>query len=122
MSKPWVYIASPYTCGDQALNVRFQAHVFDELLDGGLVVPIAPLWSHFQHVLQPRPYHDWILYDAEIITRVDALLRLNAVCTRTGYFQSKSEGADREVAQARNLGIPVFFSIRDMHNWVRTKP
>ena len=118
MSKPWVYIASPYTQGDQALNVRFQARVWDELRDDGIVLPIAPLWSHFQHMLQPRRYQDWIDYDLELLERVDAVLRMSAVCVRTGYLQSDSDGAEGEVDHAAKLGIPVFYSINTLYEWV----
>lgn len=84
MAKPWVYIASPYTRGDQALNVRFQMRTWQELMNDEMVLPIAPLWSHFQHLVYPRPYQDWIDYDLELIERMDAVLRLDADCERTG--------------------------------------
>jgi len=55
MKKLVIYIASPYTSGDVAMNTHFQCKVFDELLSDGRVIPIAPLWSHFQHTVFPRP-------------------------------------------------------------------
>lgn len=117
MTKPWVYIASPYTKGDQAANTRFQMSIWDTLLSMS-VVPIAPLWSHFQHLHRPRPYQDWIAYDSEIISRCDACLRLDAVDPWIAYTQHESRGADAEVRLFRSLGKPVFFSIDDLTHWV----
>lgn len=118
--KPWIYIASPYTLGDQATNVRFQLRMWDALLSMH-VIPIAPLWSHFQHLHRPRPYQDWIAYDNEIITRCDACLRLDAVDANTGYRQSESTGADDEVRLFERLGKPVFRSLDELWNWVATQ-
>lgn len=115
MAKPWVYIASAYTKGDPGINVLFQLKAWNELLDMG-VVPIAPLWSHFQHVYFPRPYEDWVAYDNEIIARCDALLRLDAEWPVGGgrYFQHESPGADAEVALALSLGKPVCYSVVEL--------
>lgn len=117
--KPWIYIASPYTKGDQALNVRFQMQIWDTLVAMN-VIPIAPLWSHFQHLHRPRPYQDWIDYDNEIITRCDACLRLDAVDSWVGYSQHESSGADAEVRLFRSLNKPVFFSLDSLAHWIAT--
>lgn len=60
MNKPLVYIASAYTKGDAAINVRFQCSIFDKLLSDGRVWPLAPLWAHFQHLIYPRGYKYWV--------------------------------------------------------------
>jgi hypothetical protein len=115
MDKKLVYIASPYTKGDQALNVRFQMRIWDVLLDLG-VVPVAPLWSHFQHMHSPRTYDEWVAYDNEIIKRCDVLVRLDAnESTPAGpYTMRESPGADAEVALALSLGKPVCYSIFEL--------
>lgn len=95
-----VYIASPYTLGDVAANVKRQIDTADALIDNGFA-PFAPLYYHFQHMVHPRPYEDWIKIDLEWIKACDCVLRL----------AGKSEGADGEVAYAKELGIPVFYSI-----------
>lgn len=118
MSKPIVYIASPYTAGDPALNVRFQCEVFDHLLTHGRCVPIAPLWCHFQHVLFPRPYEDWIAHDLELVRVCDACVRLEAVCERVGYREGRSPGADGEVDRFRAMGKPVFYSLAELRCWL----
>jgi len=91
-----VYISSPYTKGDQALNVRKQMVTTDELMDKGFCT-ITPLYTHFQHMFSPRDYEDWMRIDLELIRRCDVVLRL----------PGESSGADREVAYAEELGIPV---------------
>lgn len=118
MSKPVVFIASPYTKGDPAMNAHFQCRVFDQLLAEGKVLPVAPLWSHFQHMMFPRPYEDWIGYDQAMLPRYDACLRLDAVVDDLGYKVSESAGADNEVATFRRLGKPVFFDIESLYEWV----
>jgi hypothetical protein len=118
--KPWVYIASPYTKGDCAINVRTQMEAFDQLLSLG-VVPIAPLYSHFQHMFLPRPYRDWIDLDLELIQRCDACLRLTAsheYADGTTYEQSQSSGADGEVAEFKRLGNPYFYSLQGVVKWL----
>ena len=117
--RPWVYIASPYTRGDQAINTRFQMRIWDCLLDIG-VTPIAPLWSHFQHLHNPRPYRDWVDYDNQIIRRCDACLRLAATDEETGYRQHASTGADAEVLLFQSLGKPVFTDFRGLMAWLDT--
>jgi hypothetical protein len=118
MSKPIIYIASPYTKGDPAINTRFQCEVFDRLLTDGKVTPIAPLWSHFQHLIFPRPYEDWTAYDLEIVQVCNACLRLNAEHSPMEYRVTESSGADGEEAEFEAMGRPVFYSIEDLYRWV----
>ena len=94
-----VYIASPYTKGDVAVNVGTQMDCADELISLGFA-PYVPLYSHFQHMHHPRPYEDWIRLDREWVLRCDCLLRL----------PGESSGADGEVALAVEYHIPVFYS------------
>lgn len=98
-----VYIASPYTKGDVAANVRFQIDIAEELMNLGFL-PFAPLYSHFQHMIHPRPYKHWIKIDLEWIKSMDCVLRLGG----------ESTGADNEVNLAEELGIPVFYSIDNL--------
>ena len=98
-----VYIASPYTKGDVAVNVKVQLDTYDELMTKGFA-PFAPLYSHFQHMAHPRPYEDWIKIDLEWVKVCDCLLRL----------PGESSGADGEVEFAKELGIPVYYSIEEL--------
>lgn len=98
-----IYIASPYTRGDVAVNVRRQIDCADELMNLGFT-PFVPLLAHFQHLIHPRPYEDWTTLDLEWISACDAVLRLSG----------ESSGADKETALANSLNIPVFYSISDL--------
>jgi len=98
-----VYIASPYSLGDQAKNVRRQIDCADKLMYLGFV-PYAPLMSHFHHLVYPHPIEDWYKLDNEWVRACHYLLRLSG----------KSKGADDEVALAEELGIPVFYSIGEL--------
>ena len=70
-----VYIASPYTKGDVAVNVRNSFIVADELVKLGYA-PFPPLFSHFWHFLSPKPYETWTTLDKEWVLRCDCVLRL----------------------------------------------
>ena len=98
-----VYIASPYTKGDPVLNVRRSLEAADELMLLGFV-PFAPLLSHFWHFYSPKDYLVWTAYDLEWVPVCDALLRL----------PGESTGADREVEEAREHGVPVFFDVETL--------
>ena len=119
MRKPIVYIASPYSRGDVALNTHFQCRIFDELLGDGLVLPVAPLWTHFQHLLFPRPYEEWINYDQALLHLYDCCLRLDVDIPERAYRQHDSKGADAEVASFERMGKPVFYSKQTLYEWVR---
>jgi hypothetical protein len=98
-----VYIASPYTLGDVAVNVKVQMDVADKLMTLGFA-PYVPLLTHFQHIAHPRPYQDWCTHDDAWIPCCDYLLRL----------PGDSAGADREAQLATKLGIPVYHSIDEL--------
>jgi hypothetical protein len=117
--KPVVYIASPYTKGDPAINTHCQLRAFDELMNDGIVWPFIPLTSHFIHLCFPRPYQDWIDYDLALIDRFDACLRLNAEMPELDYSVSHSSGADGEVARFKELGRPVFYDKQSLYEWVK---
>lgn len=105
-----VYIASPYTFGDIAVNVKLQIDTVDILMNKGFA-PFAPLYSHFQHMAHPRPYQDWVKIDLEWIKVCDCLLRLGG----------ESKGADGEVEFAKQLNIPVFYSIEELNKYYDEK-
>lgn len=109
-TKPYIYVAGPYTKGDSAINTHCQCLIFDRLISDGLVTPYVPLWSHYQHGVKPRPYQDWIRYDIEILEagRFDAILRCPAEIPELDYYQWDSSGADGEVKWFRDQGLPCF--------------
>jgi len=106
MNKLKVYIASPYTKGDTAINVKRQLDCVDELMTLGYA-PFAPLYSHFQHMAHPRPYTDWVEIDLIWVGACDVVLRL----------EGDSSGADGEVAFAKENGIHVVYSIEELEEY-----
>jgi nucleoside 2-deoxyribosyltransferase len=98
-----VYIAAPYTLGDREKNVLKAMETADILIRSGFA-PFNPLLTHFQHVKFPQNYEMWMRQDFVYLQRCDCLLRI----------PGKSKGADREIKEAKRLGIPVFNSIEDL--------
>jgi len=98
-----VYIASPYTLGDPVVNVRTSLQAANALMELGYH-PYAPLLSHFQHFLHPRPYEDWMRLDLAYLAVCQAVLRL----------PGRSKGAERECRLARFLKIPIYASIAEL--------
>ena len=98
-----VYIASPYTKGDVAVNVKRQIDVAAELIKIGMA-PYVPVLSHFIHMAHPQPYQTWTELDNEWVEASDWVLRL----------PGESAGADAEVRLAEHLGIPVAHDIREL--------
>ena len=100
-----IYIAGPYTHGDVAVNVRNALDVASRLLDDGFA-PYVPHLTHFLHMVHPHSYEEWLALDLAWLTVCDGLVRLDG----------ESPGADREVAEAHRLGIPVFLGVNAVIN------
>lgn len=99
-----VYIASAYTQGDVAINVRKVILVADELVKRGHT-PYIPHLTHFWHLVSPKEVKFWYDYDNSFLGHwAECLLRLD----------NESKGADAEVERAKRLGIPVYFRIEDL--------
>lgn len=97
-----IYIASPYTLGDVAVNVKAQLDTASQLIDAGFA-PFVPLYSHFLHMAHPKDCKVWVEQDNEWISLCDCILRL----------PGKSDGADAEVELAEKLGLPIYYSVQE---------
>lgn len=95
-----VYLAAAYTKGDVALNVRAALLAADRIWRAGHVV-IVPHLCHFWHLVIPHPYEDWIRLAGAWLELCDVVVRL----------PGDSDGADGEDLRARELGIPVYYSV-----------
>ncbi len=100
MEKIKIYIASPYTIGDQNENVRTQMLTFETLHSFGMM-PFAPLWASFQNLVFPHTWEEWLEWCSTWVKSCDCLLRL----------PGESKGADEEVRVAKMNSIPVYYSI-----------
>jgi hypothetical protein len=95
-----VYVAAPLTCGPVLDNIRTAILTGTELLDLGYA-PFVPHLSAFWDIVEPLCYEDWLAHDLEWLAVCDAVLRL----------PGESPGADREVACARERGLPVYHDL-----------
>lgn len=105
-----IYVAGPYTKGDVAVNVRKAIDAGEELASHGFA-PFVPHLTHFWHMIHPRPYEFWCDLDNEFVVCCDALLLL----------PGDSAGVVAEADLATRNGIPVFQSVPEILDWVRTR-
>lgn len=98
-----IYIAGPYSKGDVAVNVHNAIKAADKLMSIGYAV-YCPFLCHFQHLVCPRPYEDWLRHDLEWLPLCDAVLRL----------PGESPGSEIEVAYAVAEGIPVYYGLAEL--------
>lgn len=101
----FVYIAGPMsTSGEPGPNLHAAAVAASTLMLHGFQA-FVPHVTWFLHAICPTiDVSLWQEWDRLWITRCDALLRL----------PGRSVGADREVAWAEQIGIPVFHSVNDI--------
>lgn len=108
-TKPFVYMAGPITKPDPLVNTHRALYVAARMLGDGIVTPFVPHLTVLWELVLPQDYETWLAYDFEIIAKCDALLRL----------PGESAGADREVAHAATVNVPVFHDIRDLYAWAQ---
>lgn len=105
---PLVYIAGPITIPDPIWNTNKAILIADELYRTKICVPLVPHANLVWHLICPHPVDYWYEYDMHILKRCEAVLRL----------PGKSVGADAEVVQAKQWGIPVFLLPSALKAWV----
>lgn len=97
-----VFIAGPYTKPDQAENTRLAILAGHRLIAAGHF-PFIPHLFHFMHFIIPADYEVWTRQDFEWLEMCEALIRL----------PGESAGADAEVERAKQLCIPVYYSVQE---------
>jgi hypothetical protein len=103
-----IYVAGPYTEGDTMYNVRKAVNVGCDLRTDGWAV-IVPHRNLIDEILGwAEPHAVWLAEDLEIISRCDAVFRIDGA----------SPGADAEVAEAKRLGLPVFGDLTHALVWL----
>ena len=101
MKPVYVYVAGPLSHGNVVDNVRRAVLESDILLSHGYT-PYCPHLTHYWAMIAgDRSWDEWLSFDELWLARCDVVLRL----------PGDSPGAEREVAFARNHGIPVVYSI-----------
>lgn len=105
-----VYIAGPYTNGDNFENVRNAVDMAEYVFINApyAVVPIVPHLQAFWNLLYPHGWETWMTFDLAMLETCDALIRL----------PGQSEGASKEEDRARAMKIPVFHDPADLFVWM----
>lgn len=103
-----VYISGPITQGNRSLNFANAAWAMQELIEAGYA-PICPHLSMLHPADDQISYEKWLEVDFAWVEASQAVLRL------PGF----SPGADREVAHARSLNIPIYSSIPQLKEYCR---
>lgn len=106
-----VYVAGPISKGDLRANLTQAREAGQKLLKAGYA-PMVPhltcYWAGDTPEVLPdgTTHEDWMGLDLPWVAVADAVLRL----------PGESTGADREVALANSLGIPVYSRLDDLLN------
>ena len=97
-----VYVAGPYSkhMVDGTRNAILAA---EELRKAGYL-PFVPHLSLLWDLVCPSPYEEWLDYDLAWLKKCDILLRL----------PGESPGADKEVACAEALRMPIYYSVKEI--------
>lgn len=98
-----IYVAGPFTKGDQIINIREAILMGDCLLRLGHI-PYIPHLTGLWHMLSPHPVYEWYNYDNEWLRVCDALFRMHG----------ESGGADDEVMLMTHLGRPVYYNLSEV--------
>src|SRR5262249_18590433 len=103
--KTRIYIAGPLSTGNLVSNIKPAIEVANELIRRGFAV-FCPHLSHFNELFagESIPWEEWLTMDESWISVSHAVLRIGG----------PSRGADREVAFAHRLGIPVFYQVQNL--------
>ncbi len=98
-----IYIAGPYSRGDQVINTQNVIHAAEEIIARGHI-PFVPHLTMLWHLISPHPPEFWYSYDFEWLKECDAIFRLGG----------ESWGADREIDRAKELGLKIFKSVDEI--------
>jgi hypothetical protein len=100
-----VYIAGPYSKGDQVLNVRRAVEAAEEVAERcDSWVPIVPHLSMLWHAMSPHDVYYWYGYGLLLVECCQAVLRL----------PGESRGTEMEFARAVERGIPIVDSVNEL--------
>jgi hypothetical protein len=105
-----VFVSGPYSKGHVLDNVRDAIDAANRLWAAGFA-PFVPHLNLVWHLVSPKPYEEWLDIDAEWLPACGLLVRL----------PGESSGADKEVALAESMGIPVYYGVEQllaMESWL----
>jgi len=113
-----VYIASPYTNGWHADNVKRQLDAMKILMDNGFV-PFAPLLTHFCEIHHGSESLDWFGWELEWLKLCDVLVRIRPD-DKDGN-EIPSPGSDIEVETAYQNAVTVYNlkNLDELEEWAQ---
>lgn len=104
MKPVYVYVAGPLSRPNPALNVRAAVFRAERLHQLGYT-PYVPHLTHFWEMITGgKSWDEWLEFDERWLLKCDVVYRM----------PGDSPGADREVAFAREHGIPVVYSVEEL--------
>ena len=98
-----IFISAPYSNGDVEQNVKNAMDISSILMEKGYA-PYCPHLGYYLNNNKSQPYEKWLELHCTYLKVCDAVLRLSG----------ESNGADKEVTLAIEMGIPVFSSIDEL--------
>lgn len=101
----YVYVAGPISKGDVFKNLRMGIDTGAELRKLGFA-PFVPHYDFLAYMYRDDvwTYEEVLANDFDWIRRCDAILRL----------PGESAGAEREVAFANKINVPIYYNIADL--------
>lgn len=105
---PHIYVAHPMGKSEVMPANCERAIAFADKVYALGAVPFIPALTVGWHQLFPKDYEAWMALDFAIIARSDALVRV----------PGESPGADREVAFAKQHGVPVLLTLDEVRDFV----
>ena len=103
-----IYVAGPLS-SDPLVNTAYAIKAGQELIEAGFAPYVPHLTQYWEALYYPgvNSWETWLEIDLPWVSKADAVLRL----------PGESPGADREVALAYGLDIPVFHDIQHLVLW-----
>lgn len=106
-----VYIAGPFGAREgREDRVKAAIDVADEIRRAGLFPFVPHLYAHWE-AAHPHDYECWMRLCFAWLPQCEAVFRMDG----------DSPGADREVALAYSLNIPVFLTMHGLLSWAGVK-
>jgi nucleoside 2-deoxyribosyltransferase len=105
-----VYIAGPLMTGDCKKNIPKAMRAANDVANAGYSFYLPHVLWYMNNKF-PRPEKFWLAEDLKWLEKCDCVLRI----------PGDSRGADAEVAYAYSKGIPVFHTLEDIKEWVKSE-
>lgn len=99
-SKGLIYIAGPYSGAEPLDNVINAINAAETIAKAGYT-PYVPHLNHYWDVFHKHNYEFWMDQGSNFLSFCDALVRL----------PGESPGADREVEEAKALGLHIYMGV-----------